>query len=48
LLGENPNNKLFFNKLLCALIVKGTKNNEEGFKKEAAEGEESLKRHLLP
>jgi|GEM_PF-4155397 len=48
MLGENPNtNKLFFNKILCALIVKGTKKNEEGFNKEATGGEESLKRHSL-
>lgn len=48
MLGENPNtNELFFNKILCALIVKETKKNQAGFKKEATEGEECLTYQLL-
>lgn len=41
---ENLNaNKLFFNKILCALMIKTTKKNKRAFKKEVTEGENGIK-----
>jgi hypothetical protein len=39
MLGENPNTKkLFFNKILCALMVKGTKEGSRGLQKRGHRG----------